>query len=106
MAQSIQGIMNALDSIPSGLDGKERTQVTEALRRTLARLQTPLERSWEMMLVHPLVYAACQTGIDLGLWEAWRSAGGGQRSLAELIKMCSKDCDPNLLRIKLLISTC
>ncbi|KAJ7747465.1 S-adenosyl-L-methionine-dependent methyltransferase [Mycena olivaceomarginata] len=98
MAQSIQGIMNALDSIPSGLDGKERTQVTEALRRTLARLQTPLERSWEMMLVHPLVYAACQTGIDLGLWEAWRSAGGGQRSLAELIKMCSKDCDPNLLR--------
>ncbi|KAJ7368108.1 S-adenosyl-L-methionine-dependent methyltransferase [Mycena albidolilacea] len=98
MAQSIQKIISALDSIPAELDGKERTQVTEALRRTLARLQTPFERSWEMMLLHPLVYAACQTGIDLDLWKGWYASGGGQKSLAEVVKMCSKDCDPNLLR--------
>ncbi|KAJ7276186.1 putative O-methyltransferase [Mycena haematopus] len=98
MAQSIPNIIDALNDISPGLDDRERIQVTQTLRRALDRLQTPFERAWDMIIIQPMVYAACQTGVDLGLWEAWRSAGGGQKSLAELVKMCNKDCDPNLLR--------
>ncbi|KAF8211317.1 S-adenosyl-L-methionine-dependent methyltransferase [Mycena galopus ATCC 62051] len=73
-------------------------QITEALRRTLDRLQTPFERAWEMITFQPLVFAACQTGIDIGLWVGWRSAGGGPKSLVELVEVCEKECDPNLIR--------
>ncbi|KAF8211438.1 putative O-methyltransferase [Mycena galopus ATCC 62051] len=98
MAKSVQEIVDALNSISPVLTAAEHTQITEALRHTLDRLQTPLERTWEMFMYQPLVYAACQTGTDIGLWEAWRSAGGGQKSLVELVELCKKNCDPNLLR--------
>ncbi|KAF7352951.1 Demethylsterigmatocystin 6-O-methyltransferase [Mycena venus] len=94
----VDKIINVLDSISPDLNVQEHTQVIEALRRTLNRLQTPFERAWEMIIPQPLVFAACQTTIDLGLWEAWRSAGGGQKSLDELAELCNKNCNPNLLR--------
>ncbi|KAJ6516077.1 putative O-methyltransferase [Mycena sanguinolenta] len=98
MTQSISNLINTLDNISPGLDDKERTQVIRALRSTLERLQTPFERAWEMIIIQPMVYAACQTGVHLGLWEGWRTAGGGQKSLVELVELCKKGCDQNLLR--------
>ncbi|KAF8211318.1 S-adenosyl-L-methionine-dependent methyltransferase [Mycena galopus ATCC 62051] len=98
MVQSFHNIINTLDSISLGPDAKENMQITETLRRTLHRLQTPLECIWEMIMFQPLVCAACETGIDLGLWEGWRSAGGGKKSLVELVELCNKNCNPNLLR--------
>lgn len=60
----------------------ERMQLTDALRKSLHRLQTPFERAWEMTLADQLIYSAIET----------------PRYLDELVNMCNRDCSPNLLR--------
>jgi fumagillin biosynthesis methyltransferase len=99
MAPPVKNIVSALDSLSADdIDDAERQQITEALRRSLDRLQSPFERAWEMTIAQPYLFAACQIGIDLGLWQAWRAAGGGEKTLDELLKMCQQKCDANLLR--------
>ncbi|ROW05745.1 hypothetical protein VMCG_05180 [Cytospora schulzeri] len=98
MATSVKDLIASLDGLPSDISEAERTELTDALRRNLHRLQTPFERAWEMTLAQPHVYAAIKTTIDLGLWQAWRSVSGGEKSLDELVQMCDKECDPNVLR--------
>lgn len=98
MATSVADVIATLDGLPSDINDAERTQLTDALRRNLHRLQTPFERAWEMTLAEPHLYAAIKTTLDLGLWQAWRSVSGGEKSIDELVQMCNKDCDTNLLR--------
>lgn len=95
---SVKDLIASLDGLPSDISDVERMQLKEALRRNIHRLQTPFERTWEMTLAEPHLYAAIKTTIDLGIWEAWRSVSGGEKSLDELVNMCKKDCEPNLLR--------
>ncbi|EPS43349.1 hypothetical protein H072_2598 [Dactylellina haptotyla CBS 200.50] len=95
---SVKDILASIDQISSDLKDTDRVQTIDALRRALNKLQTPFERAWEMVLPQPLVLAACQILADLGLWEAWNSAGGGEKSLDDLVKLCKKECEPNLLR--------
>jgi hypothetical protein len=47
---------------------------------------------------HPVVFAALQTCIDLGLWKEWAAAGGGEKSLDELVKLATPAIETNLLR--------
>lgn len=98
MAASVKDLIASLDGLPSDISDVERMQLKDALRRNIHRLQTPFERTWEMTLAQPHLYAAIKTTIDLGIWEAWRSVSGGEKSLDELVNMCKKDCEPNLLR--------
>lgn len=98
MATSVQDVIASLDVLPADISDAERTQLTDALRRNLHRLQTPFERAWEMTLAEPHLYAAIKTTLDLGLWQAWRSVSGGEKSIDEMVQMCSKECNPNLLR--------
>lgn len=98
MATSVKDLIASLDAIPSSISDEERRELTDALRRNLNRLQTPFERAWEMVLAAPHVYAAIKTLLDLGVWEAWRSVGGGEKSIDELVEMCNTRCAPNLLR--------
>ncbi|KUI55027.1 Demethylsterigmatocystin 6-O-methyltransferase [Cytospora mali] len=98
MATSVKDLIASLDGLPADISEAERMELTDALRRNLHRLQTPFERAWEMTLAAPHLYAAIKTTLDLGLWEAWRSAGGEEKSLDDLVKMCNKECNPNLLR--------
>lgn len=103
MATSVKDLIASLDGIPSNINDAERMELTDVLRRNLHRLQTPFERAWEMTLAHPHVYAAIKTMLDLGIWEAWRLAGGGEKSTDELVAMSNnKECSPNLLRESLL----
>ncbi|KAL3463753.1 S-adenosyl-L-methionine-dependent methyltransferase [Aspergillus heterothallicus] len=96
-----QEIIVALDAVQPQAFGDnevERLQVRAAARRLLARLETPYERAWGFCFEHPVVFAALQTCIDIGLWKAWTAAGGGERTISELVQLTSPTIATNLLR--------
>jgi len=100
-------IIAVLDTVSHGsFDGDEveRLRVRAAARRMLARVESPYERAWGFCFEHPAVFAALQTCIDLGLWKAWTAAGGGEKSLDELVKLCGVEVAPNLLRMPACLS--
>ncbi|KAL5360168.1 S-adenosyl-L-methionine-dependent methyltransferase [Aspergillus floccosus] len=100
MPSQAQTIIAALDAVQHEAFGTEieRLQVRAAARRLLARVETPYERAWGFCFEHPVVFAALQTCIDLGLWKSWTEAGGGEKSIEDLVKMTSRMIDTNLLR--------
>ncbi|KAE8350678.1 O-methyltransferase-domain-containing protein [Aspergillus coremiiformis] len=100
MSSHAQEIIAALDAVQPAAIGNEveRLQVRTAVRRLLARVETPYERAWGFCFEHPVVFAALQTCINLGLWTSWTRVGGGEKSLDELVQLTSPPVDPNLLR--------
>ena len=101
MGSQSKDIVASLDSIsPASLRGSEvdRLRVRAAARRLLARVESPYERAWGFCFEHPVVNAALQTFINLGIWKAWTGVGGGEKSIDELIKFTGRDVEPNLLR--------
>ncbi|KAJ5128502.1 hypothetical protein N7448_002223 [Penicillium atrosanguineum] len=101
MSAQTQGIIKALDAVHPELFGDnevERLQVRAAARRLLARVESPYERAWGFCFEHPVVFAALQTCIDVGLWKAWTGIGGGEKTIDQLAKMSTPTMDTNLLR--------
>ncbi|KOC12451.1 putative O-methyltransferase [Aspergillus flavus AF70] len=101
MRSQILETIAALDAInPEAFGGTEveRLQVRAAARRLLARLETPYERAWGFCFEHPVVFAALQICINVGLWKSWTSAGGGEKSIHELVEFTTPTVDTNLLR--------
>lgn len=95
-------IIAAFENISHGsFNGNEveRLRFRAAARRMLARVESPYERAWGFCFEHPVVFASLQTTIDLGLWKTWKEAGGGEKTIDELVKLCNKDVTPNLLRM-------
>lgn len=107
MATKSSDIIAVLEDISHASFGGnevERLRVRAAARRLLSRVESPYERAWGFCFEHPVVFAALQTCIDLGLWKAWTAANGGEKSLEELIKLTGKEVEPNLLRMSILPS--
>ncbi|GMG03132.1 unnamed protein product [Aspergillus oryzae] len=101
MRSQILETIAALDAInPEAFGGTEveRLQVRAAARRLLARLETPYERAWGFCFEHPVAFAALQICINVGLWKSWTSAGGGEKSIHELVEFTTPTVDTNLLR--------
>jgi hypothetical protein len=101
MSSRAQEIIAALDGVQPdafGGDEVERLQVRAAARRLLARVETPYERAWGFCFEHPVVFAALQTCIDVGLWKAWTDAEGGEKSIDELVQLTTPSVETNLLR--------
>lgn len=101
MPSRTQDTIIALDAVQReafGGNEVERLQVRAAARRLLARVESPYERAWGFCFEHPVVFAALQTCIDLGLWKSWTDDGGGEKSIDELVKLTSPTIDTNLLR--------
>ncbi|CAI7666883.1 unnamed protein product [Penicillium manginii] len=101
MTSQTQEIIAALDGVhPEAFGGNEveRLQVRAAARRLLARVESPYERAWGFCFEHPVVFAALQTCIDVGLWKAWTISGGGEKSILDLVKLTNPAVDTNLLR--------
>lgn len=93
-------IIASLDAVqPEAFGGNEveRLKVRAAARRLLARVETPYERAWGFCFEQPVVFAALQICIDVGLWRSWTSVGG-EKSIDELVKLTSPTVDANLLR--------
>ena len=96
-----KGIIAALDAFDVDTftgNEVERLEVRAAARRLLARVESPYQRAWEYCFEHPVVNAALQTGIDLGLWKSWTGVGGGEKSIDDLVKLANTPVEPNLLR--------
>ncbi|KAJ3538557.1 hypothetical protein NM208_g5859 [Fusarium decemcellulare] len=101
MSPQSNNVIAVLDSVSQdsfGSNEVERLRVRAAARRLLARVESPYERAWGFCFEHPVVFAALQTGIDLGLWKAWTKTGGSEKTIAELVKLTGRDVEPNLLR--------
>jgi hypothetical protein len=62
-------------------------------------VESPYERAWGFCFEQPVVFAALQTCIELGLWAAWTAAGGGEKSIHDLVGLTTKagTLAPNLL---------
>lgn len=93
-------IIGSLDVIEPGVfagNEVERLKVRAAARRLLARVETPYERAWGFCFEQPVVFAALQTCIDLGLWKSWTGVGG-EKSIDELVAFTTPTVDTNLLR--------
>lgn len=86
-------------SLETAPDEATRYAVKEAARRLLVRVQTPFERVWDLVMESPGILAALQTCIDIGLFEGWAKSGIHEASLKELLALCSKECEANLLRM-------
>ena len=99
MAQT-KDIIASLDAVDETASRSEleRLQIRSAARRLLARLETPYERAWGFCFEHPVVMAALQTCIDLGLWAAWAQQGGGEKTIDELVRLSTPAVETNLLR--------
>lgn len=102
MISQSQEIIAALDGVhPEAFGGNEveRLQVRAAARRLLARVESPYERAWGFCFEHPVVFASLQTCIDVGLWQAWTTSAGGEKSIDELVKFTNPVVETNLLRM-------
>lgn len=90
----------SLDAVqPDAFGGNEveRLKIRAAARRLLARVETPYERAWGFCFEQPVVFAALQICIDVGLWRSWTSVGG-EKSIDDLVRLTSPTVDANLLR--------
>lgn len=93
-------IIASLDAVqPEAFGGNEveRLKVRAAARRLLARVETPYERAWGFCFEQPVVFAALQTCIDVGLWKSWAEVKG-EKSIDELVILTSPTVNANLLR--------
>ncbi|KAK4185727.1 putative O-methyltransferase [Podospora australis] len=110
MAPSPAEIISTLNSLcPDGVDENDfitRTAIADAAKRLLKRVQTPFDFFFPFAAEYGITHAAIQIFIDLGIWDGWTSAGGGERSLAELVKFANKEVEPELLARFLRLLTC
>ncbi|KAI1081430.1 S-adenosyl-L-methionine-dependent methyltransferase [Whalleya microplaca] len=101
MADIKEGLVHILSTITSKtFEGKEiaRLQLADTARKLFNRLETKEEKVYRITFEEPVIFAALQTTVDLGLWNAWTAAGGGEKSVQELARMTKQDVDINLLR--------
>ncbi|KAI0904985.1 putative O-methyltransferase [Ustulina deusta] len=101
-------LVATLDGIEAGDFNNEvdRLRLIETVKKLQGRLETGEERMYDITFTQPVVFAALETLLDLGLWKKWTEVGGVSRSVHELCELCAQKCDLNLLRrlLKLLAS--
>ncbi|KAI8961235.1 putative O-methyltransferase [Daldinia sp. FL1419] len=94
-------VVNGLDAFTAAdFEGHEvkRLKLLSSARQLVSRLETKQERMAGVSLRNPAEYAALKVCHDIGLWGRWTAEGGGEKTVEELAKLATKDCDVNLLR--------
>lgn len=79
-------------------DAFSRLSVLNAARGLITRLETPTERALSFNFTHPVLFAAVQTFVDLGIWEAWVASGDGSKAAVELVELAKSPIEIGLLR--------
>ncbi|KAI0966246.1 putative O-methyltransferase [Xylaria arbuscula] len=106
---NLEELVSTLDSIKAedfkGNDA-DRLRLVETAKNLLNRVETRMERWYDIVFTQPIVFAALEILVDLKLWQKWTEIEGVSRSINELCELCAQKCDPNLLRrlLKLLAS--
>jgi hypothetical protein len=78
-----------------------RLQLALAARKLFHELETPGEKTMRLAIEEPIMFSVLQATIDMGLWEAWTAAAGGNKHVSELATMAKQDVDVELLREQL-----
>ncbi|KAK5626322.1 hypothetical protein RRF57_002037 [Xylaria bambusicola] len=102
---NLEGLIATLNGIEAGdFEGNDagRLKLIEATKKLLVRVEAKEERWFDL----PIVFAAVEILLSLGLWQKWAAADGASKSAGELCELCTPKCDINLLRhlLKLLVS--
>lgn len=83
-------------------DEEERYAAKETIRRLLRRLETPLEQTFTFTFDIPVLIAAIETCLNLGIWQKWKESINDNdetaRDIDNILAMCNANVDPRLLR--------
>ncbi|KAJ5861071.1 uncharacterized protein N7529_008381 [Penicillium soppii] len=74
-----------------------RQQLALAARKLFHKLETKEEKTMRLAIEEPIMFSVLQSLIDIGLFESWTAAGGGEKDVNELAKLSKKDMEPELL---------
>ncbi|KAI3318805.1 S-adenosyl-L-methionine-dependent methyltransferase [Xylariaceae sp. AK1471] len=98
MADNHSQIISNLNLNDFSCNDTERLRVIEEAKKLISRLQYKEERIFDITFSQPIVFAALQTFLDLGLWAGWTKAGGPAKTTQEICELCEHNVEPNLLR--------
>jgi hypothetical protein len=89
--------LNAVEaSIFEGQDAT-RQRLALAARNLFHALETKEGKTMRLAIEEPIMFSVLQALIDIGLFEGWTAAGGGEKDVNELAKLSKKDMEPELL---------
>jgi hypothetical protein len=100
MAGIAEQLIEKLDSVGvEEFEGQDATrqQLALAARKLFHKLETKEEKTMRLAIEEPIMFSVLQALIDIGLFEGWADAGGGEKDLNELAKISKKDMEPELL---------
>ncbi|KAI0514947.1 putative O-methyltransferase [Xylaria bambusicola] len=106
---NLEELITTLNGIEAGNfkeNDIDRLKLIEAAKKLLVRVEAKEERWFDLVFSQPIVFAALEILLDLGLWQKWTVIDGASKSVDELCELCTPKCDLNLLRrlLKLLAS--
>jgi hypothetical protein len=97
IAEQLIEKLNAVEaSIFEGQDAT-RQRLALAARNLFHALETKEEKTMRLAIEEPIMFSVLQALIDIGLFEGWTAAGGGEKDVNELAKLSKKDIEPELL---------
>lgn len=101
IAPSARAATIALEAIGAEGFGDEgsRLAVLDAARRLVSRLETASEQASRLSFDQPVIFAAVQVLVDVGIWEAWAESGGGERNVGELARLAETAIEIGLVRM-------
>lgn len=97
-AEKLVEQLNAVVATTLESDDLLRQQLAMAARKLFCKLETKEEKTFRLAIEEPVMFSVLQASIDMGLWDAWTAAGGGEKDVEALATMTTKDVDPELLR--------
>lgn len=98
VAEKLVEQLNAVVATTLESDDFLRQQLAMAARKLFHKLETKEEKTFRLAIEEPVMFSVLQAAIDMGLWDAWTAAGGGEKDVEALATMTTKDVEPELLR--------
>jgi hypothetical protein len=105
MAGFAQELIERIDAVDAAIfEGQDATRQQLALvaRKLFHKLETKEEKTMRLAIEEPIMFSVLQTLIDIGMFEAWAAAGGGEKDVSELARLSKEDIEPELLCIAFL----
>lgn len=105
MTEIAKQLIEKIDAIEAGIfEGQDATrqQLALAARKLFHKLETKEEKTMRLAIEEPIMFSVLQALIDIGMFEGWAAAGGGEKDVNELAKLSKKDIEPELLCMALL----
>ncbi|KAJ5509587.1 hypothetical protein N7527_011730 [Penicillium freii] len=100
MTSIVEQLIDSLNAVEVAIfEGQDATrqQLGLAARKLFHKLETKEEKSMRLAVEEPIMFSVLQALIDIGLFEGWAAAGGGEKNVNELASISKKYMEPELL---------